>query len=194
VLSGDQADLDHIDDLVTELVPERPEVARWIALARHNVPCQGLPARSCWLGHAERSRVAVAVNDAVARGAVSAPVVFTRDHLDAAGMTHPRIGTERMRNGTDGISDWPILDALALAASGADLVAVHGGGGGYSGWMHSAGVSIVADGTPAAGSRLARGLDTDTALGVIRYAEAGYPAAAEAARLAGLAWPICPPG
>jgi urocanate hydratase len=180
-LSGDRADLDFIDDLVAPLVPERPEVGQWIELARHNVPVQGLPARSCWLGHGERSRVAVAVNDAVADGRLSAPVLFTRDHLDAAGMTHPRIGTEAMRDGSDGVSDWPILDALLLASTGADLVAVHAGGGGYSGWMQSAGVSIVADGATAAGERLRRGLDADTGLGVVRYAEAGYERAAAAA-------------
>ena len=121
------------------------------------------------------------MNEAVALGELRAPVLFTRDHLDAAGMTHPRIGTEAMRDGSDGVADWPILDALLLAASGADLVAVHGGGGGYSGWMQSAGVSIVADGTTRAAARLGRGLDTDTGLGVVRYAEAGYPSAAAVA-------------
>jgi urocanate hydratase len=180
-LSGDRADIDTIDALVPTLVPERPEVARWLELASAHVPAQGLPARSCWLGHRERSRVAVAVNEMVADGRLAAPVLFTRDHLDAAGMTHPGIGTEQMRDGSDGISDWPILDALLLCSVGADLVAVHAGGGGYTGHMQSAGVSIVADGTPSAQVRLTRGLDADTGLGVMRYATAGYP---EATRIA----------
>jgi len=180
-LSGDLADLATLDDIAADLVPERPEVRRWIELARARVPVQGLPARSCWLGHTERARMAIAANDAVAAGKLSAPVLFSRDHLDAAGMTHPLIGTEAMRDGSDGISDWPILDALLLSCTGGDLVAVHAGGGGYSGFMQSAGVSVVADGTAEAASRLRRTLDTDTGLGVIRYAEAGYEEARAAA-------------
>jgi urocanate hydratase len=180
-LSGAAADLETIDALVPTLVPERPEVARWLELARRHVPAQGLPARSCWLGHRERARVAVAVNELVAAGELTAPVLFTRDHLDAAGMTHPGIGTEQMRDGSDGISDWPILDAMLLCSTGADLVAVHAGGGGYTGHMLSAGVSIVADGTPSAGVRLERGLNADTGLGVLRYATAGYERATEIA-------------
>jgi len=178
---GDPADIARIDALVPSLVPERPEVARWLALAAEHVPPQGLPARSCWLGHLERARVAVAVNDLVASGELAAPVLFTRDHLDAAGMTHPGIGTERMRDGSDGISDWPLLDAMLLCSVGADLVAVHAGGGGYTGHMQSAGVSIVADGTPSARIRLARGLNADTGLGVMRYAGAGYEQATKIA-------------
>lgn len=173
-LSGDDADLAVLDDLACSLFPDRAEVARWISLARVQVPRQGLPARSCWLGHGERSRIALAANDAVREGRLSAPVLFTRDHLDAAGMTHPLIGTESMRDGSDGISDWPLLDAMLLAATGADLVAVHAGGGGYSGFMQSAGVSVVADGTPETADRLRLSLDADTGLGILRYAEAGY--------------------
>jgi urocanate hydratase len=180
-LSGDPADLATLDDLVLKVVPERPEVRRWIDLARTRVPVQGLPARSCWLGHSERGRMAVAANAAVASGELSAPVLFSRDHLDAAGMTHPLIGTEAMLDGSDGISDWPILDALLLSCSGADLVAVHAGGGGYSGFMQSAGVSVVADGHPDTAVRLRRVLDADTGLGVIRYAESGYERARKTA-------------
>ena len=117
--------------------------------------------------------MARAADAAVRDGRLRAPVLFTRDHLDAAGMTHPRIGTEAMPDGSDGVSDWPLLDAMLLAATGADLVAVHGGGGGYSGWMQSAGVSVVADGEPGTAERIARALDADTGLGVLRYAEAG---------------------
>lgn len=180
-LSGDVADQAVMDDLAARLFGERrPEVASWLGLAREHVPQQGLPARSCWLGHGERSALAVAANELVADGTLSAPVLFSRDHLDSASMTHPRIGTEGMADGSDGASDYPLLDAMLLAATGADLVAIHGGGGGYSGWMQSAGVSIVADGDPATAVRLRTALDADTGLGVLRHASAGYPEAAAA--------------
>lgn len=185
-LSGDEKDLARLDDLAHDMFPERPEVARWIELARKHVTVQGLPARSCWLGHEERGRFGVEVNRLVADGELSAPVLFTRDHFDSGGMTHPHIGTERMADGSSAISDWPLVDALLLCSAGADLVAIHGGGGGYSGYMQSAGVSIVADGTEAATTRLRQGLNADTGLGVLRYADAGYAVAAETARSAGL--------
>lgn len=177
-LSGSDDDQRTLDELAARLLPKRPEVARWIELARRHVPPQGLPARSCWLGHGERSALAVAANELVADGRLTAPVLFSRDHLDAAAMTHPRIGTEGMRDGSDGVSDFPLLDGLLLAATGADLVAIHSGGGGYAGWMQSAGVSIVADGRPETAVRLRRALDADTGLGVLRHAQAGYPEAA----------------
>ena len=180
ILSGDDNDLAVVDDLAATMFPERPEIARWIDLARRHIPAQGLPARSCWLGYGERSALALAVNEAVADGRISAPVAFSRDHLDAAGMTHPRIGTEGMRDDSDGVTDWPILDAMLLAVGGADLVAVHSGGGGYSGWMQSAGVTVVADGTGAAATRLRRALDLDSGLGGIRHATAGYEDALDA--------------
>jgi urocanate hydratase len=173
-LSGDTADQAVLDDLAASLFPRRPEIARWIELARVHVPQQGLPARSCWLGHGERSQLAVAANHLVAQGVLRAPVLFSRDHLDSAAMTHPRIGTEGMRDGSDGASDFPLLDGMLLAATGADLVAIHSGGGGYSGWMQSAGVSIVADGRAETETRLHRCLDADSGLGVLRHAGAGY--------------------
>lgn len=176
-LSGSEADARVLDDLAASMFPLRPEVAQWIGLARTRIPEQGLPARSCWLGHGERSAFALAVNRLVADGTLSAPVLFSRDHLDAASMTHPRIGTEGMRDGSDGTTDFPLLDALLLSATGADLVAIHSGGGGYAGWMQSAGVSIVADGRVRTGERLRRSLDADTGLGVLRHAVAGYPEA-----------------
>ncbi|HEV2033601.1 MAG TPA: urocanate hydratase [Candidatus Dormibacteraeota bacterium] len=185
-LSGEESDLARLDDLAGGLFIERPEVKRWIDQARTHVVTQGLPARSCWLGHGERSRFATAVNAMVTTGELTAPVVFTRDHFDSGGMTHPHIGTEGMADGSDAISDWPLLDALLICSTGADLVAIHGGGGGYSGYMQSAGVTIVADGTEAAAERLSHGLDADTGLGVLRYADAGYEVAAHAARTAGL--------
>jgi len=185
-LSGDRADADRLDALASSLFPERPEVASWLELARRHMPVEGLPARSCWLGHGERSRLALAVNQLVAQGELSAPVLFSRDHLDAAGMTHPFIGTERMRDGSDAVADWPLLDAMLLCSTGADLVAVHAGGGGYSGLMQSAGVSLVADGSPSAAQRLRAALDADTGLGVVRYAEAGYELAATTAAETGI--------
>jgi urocanate hydratase len=184
-LSGELSDLAELDRLVVEM-SFRAEVEAWISLARVHVMTQGLPARSCWLGHGERSRFAVAVNELVGSGRLAGPVAFTRDHFDSGGMTHPHIGTEGMADGSDAISDWPILDALLLAASGADLVAVHAGGAGYAGYMQSAGVTIVADGSDAAGQRLRRGLDADSGLGVLRYADAGYTDAQSAAIGAGL--------
>lgn len=173
-LSGDTADQDRMDELASALFPHRPEVARGIALARRHVPQQGLPARSCWIGHGERSRLAVAANRLVASGELSAPILFSRDHLDSAAMTNPRIGTEGMYDGSDGVADFPLLDAMLLAATGADLVAIHSGGGGYSGWMQSAGVSIIADGRPGTEARLQSCLDADSGLGVLRHATAGY--------------------
>lgn len=173
-LSGDTKDQQIIDDLVVTLFPQRPEVARWIEHAKVRIPQQGLPARSCWLGHGERSTLARRINELVAEGTLSAPVLLSRDHLDSAGMTHPRIGTEGMRDGSDGVTDWPLLDAMLLTAGGADLVAIHSGGGGYSGWMQSAGVSVVADGSADAMSRLTLSLDLDSGLGVMRHAQAGY--------------------
>jgi urocanate hydratase len=185
-LSGDGADLSRLDDLAHDMFPERPEVARWIELARTHVAVQGLPARSCWLGHGERARFGLEVNRLVENAELTAPVLFTRDHFDAGGMTHPHIGTERMADGSSTISDWPLLDALLLCSTGADLVAIHGGGGGYAGYVQSAGVSIVADGTEAAAHRIRFGLNADTGLGVLRYADAGYPIAAETAQRSGL--------
>lgn len=185
-LSGDHDDLALLDDLAAAQFADQPRVVEWLRLARAHVAVQGLPARNCWLGHGERSAFALAVNAAVADGRLTAPVLFTRDHFDAGAMTHPRIGTEAMLDGSDAIADWPLLDALLLASTGADLVAIHAGGGGYTGYMQSAGVTIVADGTDAAAGRLVRTLDADTGLGVLRYADAGYDRAADTARRAGL--------
>lgn len=189
-LSGAAGDLAALDDLALSIFDDVPRVTTWIRLAREHVPVQGLPARSCWLGHGERAAFAAAVNQAVASGDLTAPVLFTRDHFDAAGMTHPRIGTEAMRDGSDAVSDWPLLDGLLLAATGADLVAIHAGGGGYAGYMQSAGMTVVADGSDGAGERLARSIGADTGLGVLRYADAGYETAREQARRAGLGLPV----
>lgn len=180
ILSGSEEDQKVVDDLAATLFPERPEIARWIELAQAEIPNQGMPARTCWLGYGERSKLALAVNEAVADGRISAPVAFSRDHLDSAGMTHPRIGTEGMKDDSDGVTDWPILDSMLLSTAGADMVMVHSGGGGYSGWMQSTGVTVVADGTEAAATRLRQALDFDSGLGVIRHATAGYDEALDA--------------
>lgn len=173
-LSNDREDIARIDDDVLERFPDNHIVTNWIRLAREHVPVEGLPARIAWLGHGERTELALAVNRMVREKQLSGPVAFTRDHLDAAAMAHPTIMTERMRDGSDAIADWPLLDALAMASSQADLVAIHSGGGGYSGFMTSAGVTIIADGTEAADERIRLALTNDTSLGVMRYADAGY--------------------
>ncbi|MCX5520737.1 urocanate hydratase [Kaistia defluvii] len=185
-LSNDPDDIRRIDDLVLERFPDNAIVTNWIRLARENVPFEGLPARIAWLGHGARTELALAVNDLVAAGALSGPIAFSRDHLDAGAMAHPNIMTENLRDGSDAIADWPLLDAMTLSASGADLVTVHSGGGGYAGYMTSAGVTLVADGTPAAGERLARALTNDTSLGVMRYADAGYEDALDEADRKGI--------
>ncbi|MHA6691490.1 urocanate hydratase [Devosia sp. A449] len=173
-LSGDPADIARIDDRLLEMFPDNKIVTNWIALARQHVPFEGLPARIAWLGHGERTALARAVNAMVADGTLSGPVAFSRDHLDAGAMAHPNIMTENMKDGSDAIADWPLLDAMLLCSSMADLVVVHSGGGGYAGYMTSAGVTIIADGTAEGDERLDHALTNDTALGVMRYADAGY--------------------
>ncbi|MDC7784355.1 urocanate hydratase [Rhodoplanes sp. TEM] len=186
-LSNDPADIAAIDDLVLALFPDNRIVTNWIRLARDAVPFEGLPARIAWLGHGERTALALAVNRMVAEGRLAGPVAFTRDHLDAGAMAHPNIMTERMRDGSDAIADWPLLNAMITCSSQADLVAIHSGGGGYAGYMTSAGVTLIADGTPAAEERLRLTLDNDTSLGVMRYADAGYDEAIDEASRKGIA-------
>ncbi|AOF90122.1 urocanate hydratase [Sinorhizobium sp. RAC02] len=173
-LSGEESDIARIDDLVMDMFPDNQIVTNWIRLARKNVPFEGLPARIAWLGHGERTELALAVNRLVAAGELKGPIAFSRDHLDAGAMAHPNIMTERMKDGSDAIADWPLLDAMLLCSSMADLVVVHSGGGGYAGYMTSCGVTLVADGTEAGAERLENALTNDTSLGVIRYADAGY--------------------
>ncbi|MCD2181713.1 urocanate hydratase [Rhizobium sp. GN54] len=173
-LSGEESDIARIDDLLLSMFPDNRIVTNWIRLARDNVPFEGLPARIAWLGHGERTELALAVNRLVEDGELKGPVAFSRDHLDAGAMAHPNIMTERMKDGSDAIADWPLLDAMLLSSSMADLVVVHSGGGGYAGYMTSCGVTVIADGTDAAAERLEHALTNDTALGVIRYADAGY--------------------
>ena len=173
-LSGEESDIARIDDLLVEMFPDNHIVTNWVRLAREHIPFEGLPARIAWLGHGERDQLARRVNALVASGELKGPIAFSRDHLDAGAMAHPNIMTEKMKDGSDAIADWPLIDAMMLCASMADLVVVHSGGGGYAGYMTSCGVTVIADGTTEGDERLAHALSNDTALGVIRYADAGY--------------------
>lgn len=178
-LSGNPEDIRTIDQYILENFADNQIASNWIKLANQYVPFEGLPARIGWFGHGERTELALAVNKMVREGKVSGPIAFSRDHLDAGAMAHPNIMTERMKDGSDAISDWPLINAMLNCSSMADLVVIHSGGGGYAGYMTSAGVTLVADGTEAADMRLKYTLDNDTGLGVLRYADAGYEEALE---------------
>jgi urocanate hydratase len=185
-LSNDRDDIHKIDDHLLKAFPANHILTNWIGLARRHVPFEGLPARIAWLGHGERTSLAIAVNRMVRDSVLSGPIAFTRDHLDAGAMAHPNIMTENMRDGSDAIADWPLLNAMAMCSSQADLVAIHSGGGGYSGYMTSAGVTVIADGTREAEERLNLSMTNDTSLGVMRYADAGYPESFEEIESKGL--------
>jgi urocanate hydratase len=189
-LSGDVKDLHRTDRLVLELFPDDAHLKRWITLAQERVAFQGLPARICWLGQGERARFGLALNDLVKRGEVSAPIVIGRDHLDTGSVASPFRETEGMRDGSDAIADWPILNALLNTASGASWVSFHHGGGTGIGNSLHAGQVIVADGTDGAARRLARVLTNDPGIGVARHADAGYPEALDAARRHGIRLPM----
>jgi urocanate hydratase len=191
-LSGDPADLARTDQLVLELFPNNAHLRRWIALAREKVRFQGLPARICWLGQGERAAFGVALNDLVARGELSAPIVIGRDHLDTGSVASPFRETEAMRDGSDAVADWPILNALLNVASGASWVSFHHGGGVGMGNSLHAGQVIVADGTPEMRVRLQRVLTNDPGIGVARHADAGYEAAIETATEKGIVIPMRP--
>jgi urocanate hydratase len=178
-LSGDPADLAFTDDLVATLYDSNRRLKRWFGVARSKVPMQGLPARTAWLGHGERTEVALRINQAVADGQLSGPIAFSRDQMDAAAMAHPNIMTENLLDGSDAVADWPLLNGLLNAVCGADLVALHQGGGGYAGYSASSGVTIIADGSPTAAMRIQRTMNADTGLGILRYADAGYSLAGE---------------
>jgi urocanate hydratase len=189
-LSGDPADLHRTDDLVLELFPHDEHLRRWITLARERVHFQGLPARICWLGQGERARFGVALNDLVASGELSAPIVIGRDHLDTGSVASPFRETEAMRDGSDAIADWPILNAMLNVASGASWVSFHHGGGVGIGNSLHAGQVIVADGTPEMRVRLERVLTNDPGIGVVRHAVAGYDSALRTAHEHGLRLPM----
>jgi urocanate hydratase len=191
-LSGDPEDIYTTDQAVIDLFPENKHLRRWLTLAREQVAFQGLPARICWLRYGERARVGLRFNELVASGAVKAPLVIGRDHLDSGSVASPNRETEAMRDGSDAISDWPILNALINAVGGATWVSFHHGGGVGIGYSQHAGQVIVADGTPAAARRLERVLTTDPGMGVVRHADAGYPEAIEFARAQGIRLPMAP--
>lgn len=173
-LSGNPEDIRIIDDYILQEFRDNDVVTNWIRLANQYVPIEGLPARIGWFGHGDRTKLALAVNLMVREGKLSGPIAFSRDHLDAGAMAHPNIMTERMKDGSDAIADWPLLNAMMSCSSMADLVAIHSGGGGYAGYMTSAGITIVADGTENSDERIRIALHNDTGLGVLRYADAGY--------------------
>jgi urocanate hydratase len=189
-LSGDPQDIYATDKAVMELFPEDAHLHRWLKLAREKVPFQGLPARICWLGYGERAKAGLKFNEMVASGEVKAPIVIGRDHLDAGSVASPNRETEAMMDGTDAVSDWPILNALINAVGGATWVSFHHGGGVGIGYSQHAGQVIVADGTPEAAKRLERVLTTDPGMGVVRHADAGYEIAIAAAKRHGIKMPM----
>lgn len=181
-LSGDPQDIYRTDEAILELFPEDEHLRRWLELAREKVPFQGLPARICWLGYGERMKAGLKFNQLVADGIVKAPIVIGRDHLDSGSVASPNRETEGMLDGTDAVSDWPILNALINAVGGATWISFHHGGGVGIGYSQHAGMVIVADGTPEAAIRLERVLTTDPGMGIVRHADAGYPQAISAAQ------------
>ena len=189
-LSGDPEDIYQTDKVIAELFPEDEHLMRWLKLAREKVPFQGLPARICWLGYGERAKAGLAFNKLVADGIVKAPIVIGRDHLDAGSVASPNRETESMRDGSDAISDWPILNALLNAVNGATWVSFHHGGGVGIGFSQHAGQVIVADGSPEAAKRLERVLTCDPGLGIVRHADAGYEEAIENAQKYGIKMPM----
>ena len=189
-LSGDPRDIARTDELVLDLFPHDAHLRRWITLARERIHFQGLPARICWLGQGDRASFGLALNDLVASGELSAPIAIGRDHLDTGSVASPFRETEAMKDGTDAVSDWPILNALLNVASGASWVSFHHGGGVGIGNSLHAGQVIVADGTPEMRERLRRVLTNDPGLGVARHADAGYDTARETARAHGLKLPM----
>ncbi len=189
-LSGDEADIYRTDELVLELFPGDEHLQRWIKSAREKVQFQGLPARICWLGQGERARFGVAINELVRRGELGAPVVIGRDHLDTGSVASPYRETEAMKDGSDAIADWPLLNALLNVASGASWVSLHHGGGVGIGNSIHAGQVLVADGTASMAERIERVLTNDPGLGVVRHADAGYEVAVATARREGLTMPM----
>jgi urocanate hydratase len=190
VLSGDEADLAATDEAILETFPDDQALARWIRLARERVAFQGLPARICWLGYGERARAGRVFNELVASGRVKAPIVIGRDHLDCGSVASPNRETEGMKDGSDAIADWPILNALLNAVNGATWVSVHHGGGVGIGYSLHAGMVIVADGSAAAAARLERVLTGDPGTGVARHVDAGYDEAIDFARRHGVDVPM----
>ncbi len=189
-LSGDPEDIYRTDEAVMQAFSHDEALQRWLRLARERIPFQGLPARICWLGYGERDRMGLLFNEMVRRGELKGPIVIGRDHLDAGSVASPNRETEGMRDGSDAIADWPILNALVNTAAGASWVSVHHGGGVGIGYSLHAGMVVVADGSDRAREKLSRVLLTDPGMGVARHADAGYPEAQQAARERGLHLPM----
>ena len=189
-LSGDPADIRATDEAILDLFPDDEALARWIRKAQDQVAFQGLPSRICWLGYGERQRAGLAFNELVRSGAVSAPVVIGRDHLDAGSVASPNRETEAMKDGSDAVADWPMLNALVNTAAGASWVSIHHGGGVGIGYSQHAGMVVVADGTDLAARKLERVLTTDPGMGVVRHVDAGYERAIEVAHERGVAIPM----
>jgi urocanate hydratase len=189
-LSGDPEDIYRTDEKVKELIPDDPHLHRWLDMARERIAFQGLPARICWVGLGQRHRLGLAFNAMVARGELKAPVVIGRDHLDSGSVASPNRETEAMKDGSDAVSDWPLLNALLNTASGATWVSLHHGGGVGMGYSQHSGMVIVADGTEDAARRLERVLWNDPGTGVMRHADAGYDIAVDCAREQGLDLPM----
>ena len=189
-LSGDPEDILATDRAILELFPENESLRRWIEMAEARVPFQGLPARICWLGYGERAKAGLAFNELVRTGAVGAPIVIGRDHLDAGSVASPNRETESMRDGSDAIADWPLLNALVNTAAGASWVSIHHGGGTGIGYSQHAGMVVVADGTDLAARKLERVLTTDPGTGVMRHVDAGYDRAIQVARERGIRIPM----
>jgi urocanate hydratase len=191
-LSGDPSDIIETDRAARELFPEKVSLQRWMRLAGQRIRFQGLPARICWLGYEERAAMGLKINELVGRGILKAPVAIGRDHLDAGSVASPYRETEGMRDGSDAIADWPILNALLNTASGAGWVSFHHGGGVGIGYSLHAGQVTVADGTPQAAARIEQVLTNDPGLGILRHADAGYPEALAAAQRHSLYIPMPP--
>jgi urocanate hydratase len=192
-LSGDPADIATTDRAVLQTFPEKPALARWIRQAQERVAFQGLPARICWLEYGERAELGARFNWLVKKGKVSAPIVIGRDHLDTGSVASPNRETEGMKDGSDAIADWPLLNALLNTACGASWVSIHHGGGVGIGYSIHAGMVAVADGSAAAERKLRRVLTADPGTGVMRHADAGYDLAIETARERGVDLPMLEP-
>jgi urocanate hydratase len=189
-LSGDPEDIYATDRAVMELFPEDDHLNRWLKMAREQIEFQGLPSRICWLGYGERAKAGLKFNEMVASRAVKAPIVIGRDHLDSGSVASPNRETEGMKDGSDAIADWPLLNALINAVGGATWVSIHHGGGVGIGYSIHAGQVIVADGTLQAAKRLERVLTTDPGMGIARHVDAGYPEAIDAAKRYGVKIPM----
>ncbi|WP_423406968.1 urocanate hydratase [Heyndrickxia sp. MSNUG] len=191
-LSGDPADIHRTDELIKELFPENEPLQRWIDMAQEKVEFQGLPARICWLGYGDRLKMGLAINDLVRKGELKAPIVIGRDHLDSGSVASPNRETESMKDGSDAVGDWAILNALVNVAAGGSWISVHHGGGVGMGYSLHAGMVVVADGTDLAEERLTRVLTTDPGMGVVRHVDAGYEKAIETAKEKGVDIPMLP--